>query len=478
MGAGERRLAWARMDDLVRRRRGVDRAQLRAPLGRADAGGGRGGRARRGRLAAGAHVRRALARGDAARRGARPARRPPGDRVAIFLPMSPEVAIASHACAHVGAIQVPIFSGFAAPAVAQRLRASEAKVAITARVSSRRGREVPMLAILEEARREAPSVEHVVVAPWDELVADCPGELPALEVDSETPYLLTYTSGTTGVPKGVVHVQGGFLVSIAREVCYQADVHAGDVVHFATDMGWIMGPWTVVGAGALGATIVFAEGRPRLAARPPLADGRGGARHLARALADADAGAAAARRPGAGSLVAAHVRDDRRAVEPRSRIGGSSRRSAAAGCRSSTAPAAPRSARASSRRCRRCRSRRARSAGRRSGWRWTSSTTRALARRHGRGRRARLPQAVPRHDPRLLARPRALPRDVLAAVPRRVGARRLGLGRRGRLLVPARALRRHAQHRGQADRARPSSSRRRSRIPRCARRRRSASRTR
>src|SRR5205814_6952538 len=110
-----------------------------------------------------------------------------------------------------------------------------------------RGREVPMLEILEEARREAPSVEHVVVAPWDELVADSPGELPSAELDSETPYLLTYTSGTTGTPKGVVHVQGGFLVSITREVCYQADVHEGDVMHFATDMGWIMGPWTLVG---------------------------------------------------------------------------------------------------------------------------------------------------------------------------------------------------------------------------------------
>src|SRR6266566_4900687 len=185
-----------------------------------------------------------------------------GDRVAIFLPMSPEVPVASHACAHIGAIQVPIFSGFAAPAVAQRLQASEAKVAVTTHTATRRGREVPMLAILEEARREAPSVEHVVVAPWDELAADSPGDLPPAELDSETPYLLTYTSGTTGVPKGIVHVQGGFLVSIAREVCYQADVNAGDVVHFATDMGWIMGPWTVVGAGALGGTIVFAEGAP------------------------------------------------------------------------------------------------------------------------------------------------------------------------------------------------------------------------
>ena len=197
--------------------------------------------------------------------------------------MSPEAAIASHACAHIGAIQVPIFSGFAAPTVAQRLRASEAKVAITARETTRRGKAVPLLATLEEARRDAPALEHVVVAPWDELVADCPGELPALEVDSETPYLLTYTSGTTGEPKGVVHVQGGFLVSITREVCYQADVREGDVVCFATDMGWIMGPWTVVGAGALGATVVFLEGAPDWPRRPALGDRRGRARHLASA---------------------------------------------------------------------------------------------------------------------------------------------------------------------------------------------------
>jgi acetyl-CoA synthetase len=184
----------------------------------------------------------------------------PGDRVGIFLPMSPEVAVASHAVAHIGAIQVPIFSGFAAPAVAQRLQASEAKIVITQPESSRRGKTVPMLSILEEAMRTSPSVEHVVLAPFE--LDTHPGELPPLQVDSEHPYLLTYTSGTTGKPKGVVHVQGGFLVSIAREVAYQADVHAGDIVHFATDMGWIMGPWTVVGVGALGGTIVFAEGAP------------------------------------------------------------------------------------------------------------------------------------------------------------------------------------------------------------------------
>jgi len=201
----------------------------------------------------------------------------PGDRVAIFLPMSPEVAIASHACAHLGAIQVPVFSGFAAPAIAQRLRHSEAKVVVTADGSLRRGREVPMKALVDEALEESPSVEHIVVwrrlgadVPmrpgrdvfWDEAVAESPGELEPLEVDSEHPYLLTYTSGTTGPPKGVLHVQGGFLVSITREVAYQADAHPGEVIHFVTDMGWIMGPWEVVGGMALGCTIVFAEGAP------------------------------------------------------------------------------------------------------------------------------------------------------------------------------------------------------------------------
>jgi len=180
----------------------------------------------------------------------------PGDRVAIYLPMSTDVAVASHAIAHLGAIQVPVFSGFAAPAVKQRLEASEAKVVITQHSSSRRGRQIPMLDVVRETGVDV----HVVLAPFE--LDGYPGELPALQVDAETPYLLTYTSGTTGKPKGVVHVQGGFLVSIAREAAYQADVHEGDAMLFATDMGWIMGPWTVVGVGALGGTVVFLEGAP------------------------------------------------------------------------------------------------------------------------------------------------------------------------------------------------------------------------
>ena len=124
----------------------------------------------------------------------------PGDRVAIYLPMSPEVAVASNAIAHIGAVQVPVFSGFAAPAVKQRLEASEAKVVITQGESSRRGKSVPMLEIVDETGVDV----QVVLAPFE--LDDLPGTLPPLEVDSEHPYLLTYMSGTTGKPKGVVHV--------------------------------------------------------------------------------------------------------------------------------------------------------------------------------------------------------------------------------------------------------------------------------
>ena len=237
------------------------------------------------------------------------------------MPMCPAVAVASHACAHIGAVQVPIFSGFAAPAIASRLEDSQAKVVICADWSLRRGkrdRDARDARRRRAARASSTCVEwNRETRAWPELVTRQPGTLAPAEVDSEAPYLLAYTSGTTGRPKGALHVQGGFLVSIAREAAYQTDVKAGDRVHFATDMGWIMGPWTVVGGGAAGATIVFAEGAPDWPRRPAVAARRVGARDDARPLADARARAHPEGRAGRRPLVAAGDLHDRRAVEPR-----------------------------------------------------------------------------------------------------------------------------------------------------------------
>jgi acetyl-CoA synthetase len=200
-----------------------------------------------------------------------------GDAVGLFLPMSVEVVAAFYAVCKIGATAVPIFSGFAAPAVAARLADAGAVCVVCADAVPRRGRPVSMKATVDEALADAPTVRSVMV--WERLGGDTPmadgrdhrfadlvdrqsADLPSPPLDPETPMMVIYTSGTTGRPKGAVHVHGGFLVKIAEECAFQTDVHADDRFTWMTDMGWIMGPKIVVGAGALGATLVISEGAP------------------------------------------------------------------------------------------------------------------------------------------------------------------------------------------------------------------------
>ncbi|HZW31212.1 MAG TPA: AMP-binding protein [Isosphaeraceae bacterium] len=203
-----------------------------------------------------------------------------GDRVGLFLPMVPEAVVAFLACAWIGAVAIPIFSGFGAAAVAARLHDGQAVALITTDVSYRRGKALPLEPVARAAADACPSVRHVIFTrsqrgagtadsprdrrflDWEELVAGEPATGPARPLDPEAPLMIMYTSGTTGRPKGAVHVHGGFLVKIAQEVAHQVDMGQDDVLHWVTDLGWIMGPWELVGGLAAGGTIVLAEGVP------------------------------------------------------------------------------------------------------------------------------------------------------------------------------------------------------------------------
>src|SRR5262249_6767548 len=200
-----------------------------------------------------------------------------GDRGGVFLPMLAETVAAMLACARIGGMAIPIFSGFAAPSVGARLADCEARVLITADGSYRRGEAVGLKPTADEALRLAPTVRHTIVVrrlgcviPWDpardlwwhEATEAEPADCPAAPRDWEAPGMTASTAGTTGHPKGSVHAQGGFLVKIAQEVRHQVALHDDDRLCWVTDMGWIMGPWEVVGGLAQGGTVVLIEGAP------------------------------------------------------------------------------------------------------------------------------------------------------------------------------------------------------------------------
>ncbi len=200
-----------------------------------------------------------------------------GDRVGVFMPMVPEVVVATLACGKIGAIFIPIFSGYAAPAVATRLRDAGARVLITANGFPRRGKVVPMGTTALQAAEQAPTIEHVVVVRrvadqsmpadprlrwWDELRAVAAEPCPTERTAADDPYMLIYTSGTTGRPKGAVHVNAGFPIKATQDLAHCFDLQNDDRLFWLTDIGWMMGPWAIQGGLTLGATVCLYDGAP------------------------------------------------------------------------------------------------------------------------------------------------------------------------------------------------------------------------
>jgi acetyl-CoA synthetase len=198
-----------------------------------------------------------------------------GDRVGLFLPMIPETAIAALAIARIGAIFIPVFSGYAAEAAATRLNDAEARLIVTADGFYRRGSRVRLLEAAREAAALSPSVGRLLVVrrfgeeplregevAWEQVVKAQPEEAPYEPMDSMDPFMLIYTSGTTGKPKGTVHYHAGFPLKAAQDMAHCFDLRQGEILFWFTDMGWMMGPWAILGALTLGNTVFLYEGAP------------------------------------------------------------------------------------------------------------------------------------------------------------------------------------------------------------------------
>jgi len=200
-----------------------------------------------------------------------------GDRVGIYMPMVPEIVIGFLAVMKIGAISIPIFSGFGGHALASRLDIAGAKVLLTADGSIRRGKPVEIKKEVDKAVDTVSTLEHIVVYKrlgievpwrdgrdiwWEDIASNQSNECETMHMDSEDYAMIIFSSGTTGRPKGTVHTHGGALAQIGKELGYYFDVKENDVFFWLTDIGWMMGPWMIIGVQNFGGNIVIFEGAP------------------------------------------------------------------------------------------------------------------------------------------------------------------------------------------------------------------------